>query len=150
MHLGEEGRLVGHVLGALDRDHHVEGVRRQTVLAPVAQQIDRVGRRGIEVPGVGVLGRRDGQGGHHGAIFAREHPRRAAVAAADITDEVARGDLGALGDQGDELADRDLRALASRTPEPMMDVFTPDLAVEAVEVVVVGGDRSGDRLRQWE
>src|SRR5687767_13401926 len=68
--------------------------------------------------------------------------RRRAIAAADIADVLARLEVQAASEVGDEGFDRLLRGLPAALPEAMMNMLAPDLAVERVQLVIMLRDGS--------
>ena len=68
--------------------------------------------------------------------------RGRAVAAADVADRLARGEVQPVGHEIDQRLHGRRPALTARRPETVMDVLAPDFAVEQVELVVVSGDGS--------
>src|SRR5581483_3351259 len=72
--------------------------------------------------------------------LAGKNPRRLAVAAARVDDDTAPFNLGPRQDAVDHRPRRISNALPAGYPEAVVDVESPDLAVEAIECVVVTGD----------
>ena len=90
-----------------------------------------------------MLGGYDGQRGDLRPEVLHHQPGARAVSRADIANAIALTDPGLLGDEVDESFDRFGRRLATRPPEPVMDVFPPDFAIETIEFLVVVSDHAG-------
>lgn len=70
-------------------------------------------------------------------MFVCEHARGSAVAAADVADAFAVFDGGFFYDEIDKLAGRQFRTFAARQPETVVNVLTPNFAVETIKFVVM-------------
>jgi hypothetical protein len=90
--------------------------------------------------GVLELGAGNGDASDLGAAIGGQHAGGGAVAAADIADSGATPDPTAVGYVADELEGGFVMAFVATQPEAVMDVVTPDVAVELVELVVMAGD----------
>ena len=73
----------------------------------------------------------------------RQGLRGRAIAAADVADGLARGEVEAVGNEIDQCLGRLVRRFRARSPIAVMDVLAPDLAVEGVELVIVRRHRGG-------
>nr|WP_284945429.1 hypothetical protein [Acidisoma sp. PAMC 29798] len=137
----EKALLVRHMLGTLDRIGAVEAGVGQAVREPVLHA--NIHARHRFGGGIGGLGGRDGEAGHAHVPRLRQIARRRAIAAADIHDIQIRCQIQMIGEEFDQ-RDRCLgRCLASGHPIAVMDMVAPDLAIEGVEIVVMGRDGGG-------
>lgn len=138
--LSEKGLRVGHVRDALDGDDGIEAFRGEWIVRPIAEHVAGPAAP-IASPGqVASLCLGDGDTDHGGPDVVGEPTRRAPVPAPDVAHAIARRDPRPLGDQAREVFCRLRRRLVPTQPKAVMEVLTPELAVEAVELVVVMRD----------
>jgi hypothetical protein len=73
-------------------------------------------------------------------MIASQDAGRAAITTSDIANAIAFRDSGRFGDESDELQYRFFGTLPAGSPEAVMDVFSPDLAVKLIEIIVMSRD----------
>lgn len=88
----------------------------------------------------GGLGGGDRHTRHVDAVALGQANRGGPVAAADVAHRLARGEVEPGGHEVDQRVGGRRPALAAGGPEAVVDVLAPDLAVERVELVVMGSD----------
>jgi hypothetical protein len=141
MCLSEEPGLVNHVLARLVRPCGTGRGIGQRVGEPVADMDVHV-RYGMRSGIVGLLsGKREA--GNADPASQRELPCGGALAAADVHTRLAGHEAQPIADPVDERFDSLAGRLATRRPQPTMDMLPPQATINRIELVVVIRDRCG-------
>src|SRR5215211_6160268 len=141
--LAEEALLVDHVLGALNCVYPVEDRVLEPVREPIPTRDGDPFMAGRGHAGPLSLNRRDRHARHEDAMLLGEIYRGGAVSTAYVASALSLGEPQPLREEVDQCLHGPLRRLAPGRPVAVMDVTSPDLPVERVELVVVGRHRRG-------
>src|SRR5688572_5070495 len=134
------------MFGAFDGCDDVERSRRQSRFLRVAENEIEARVAGCGQFGVAVLFFRDCDPGYVGTDIAVPQDRGGTVTAAQIANAISGFERSLPGDESSQIGDCLVGRFFSRNPVAMMEVDSPQAAIEIIEIVVVrrNGGNVGD------